>query len=51
MVAANSAMAGAFEFIQDTMGTACAYNGDKHRTPPPPKRMSSGPTSEESTTT
>ena len=51
MVAANSAMASAFEFIQEIMGTACAYNGDEHRTPPPPKRMSSGPTSEELTAT
>ena len=50
MVAANSAMAGAFEFIQEIMGTACAYNGDEHPTPLPPKRMSSGPTSGESTT-
>ena len=51
MVAANSTMAGAFEFIKEIMGTACAHNGDEHPTPPPPKRMSSGPTSEQSTTT
>ena len=51
MVADNSAIAGAFEFIKEIMGTACACNRDKHPTPPPPKRMSSGPTSEELTTT
>ena len=51
MVAANSTMAGAFEFIKEIMGTACVHNGDEHPTPPQSKRMSSGPTSDESTTT
>ena len=51
MVATNSTMAGAFEFIKEIMGTACAHKGDEHPTPSPPTRMSSGPTSEESTTT
>ena len=50
MVAANSTMADAFEFIKEIMGTVCAHNGDEHPMPPSPKRMSSGPTSEESTT-
>ena len=51
MVAANSAMAGAFEFIKEIMGTACTHHSEEHPTLPPLKRMSSGQTSEESTTT
>ena len=51
MVAANSLMAGAFEFIKEIMGTAYTNNGDEHTTPTSPKRMSSRPTSEELTTT
>ena len=51
MVAANSTMAGAFEFIKEIMGTADTKNGEEHTTPTSPKRMSSRPTSEEPTTT
>ena len=51
MVAANSTMACAFQFIKEIMGTACPHQGDDNPRAPPPKRMLSGPTSEESTTT
>ena len=51
MVATDSTMAGAFEFIKEIMGTACAHNGDEHTMPTSPKRMSSRPTSEQLTAT
>ena len=51
MAAANSTMAGTFEFIKEIMGTACTHNGEEHPSPPPPERMSSRLTSEELTTT
>ena len=50
MIAANSTMAGAFEFIKEIMGTADTNNEDEQTTPTSPKRMSSRPTSEEPTT-
>ena len=50
MAAANSAMAGALEFIKEINGTADTNTGDEHTTPTSPKKMSSRPTSEEPTT-
>ena len=50
MVAPNSTMAGAFEFMKEIIETAETNNGDEHTTLTSPKRMSSGPTSEESMT-